>query len=230
MSRKIKDCLEQPKAGKEVFICPKMAVSNLESSSQHELKIKYTRTASLDIYNHAGLHSNHWCLYVPASGFCSAKNIVNKKKSSIKELPAYSRSNHQSEVATWVKEQNHLETRSSGSHLSHLPCEVRPSVHTINHLDQCHQPLKSSAAPAIHSVCHICALLLNAPGTAHCTFRNQLIAVVSTFPRMISYAGSHSLPHCENSPALPGRWSQGLWYWALCESSHSMESLLLSLE
>ncbi|XP_037059699.1 uncharacterized protein LOC119087622 isoform X3 [Peromyscus leucopus] len=182
MSRKIKDCLEQPKAGKEVFICPKMAVSNLESSSQHELKIKYTRTASLDIYNHAGLHSNHWCLYVPASGFCSAKNIVNKKKSSIKELPAYSRSNHQSEVATWVKEQNHLETRSSGSHLSHLPCEVRPSVHTINHLDQCHQPLKSSAAPAIHS----------------------LIAVVSTFPRMISYAGSHSLPHCENSPALPG--------------------------
>lgn len=72
-----------------------------------------------------------------------------------------------------VKEQNHLETRSSGSRLSHLPCEVSPSVHTINLLDQCHQPLKSSAAPAIHSVCHSCALLLNAPGTAHCTFRNQ---------------------------------------------------------
>lgn len=72
-----------------------------------------------------------------------------------------------------VKEQNRLETHSSGSHLSHLPCVSRPSVHTVNCQNQCRQLPKSPAAQTIHSslifllsCVHLCIVASSSRGTS----------------------------------------------------------------
>lgn len=69
-----------------------------------------------------------------------------------------------------VKEQNHLETHSSGSHLSHLPCVIRPSLHTVNCQNRCRQLPKSPAAQTIHSSL---IFLLSCVTSVHCCLKLQ---------------------------------------------------------